>query len=381
MKFPLNLGGPKKKIKIIMHAFCDKEDFNAQNLNAREIAYRLNPDIFEATLFYRTQPDERLSGRENIHLVRVPDSKNKLMKFVASFSILKHFLGKCDIFFYVRTFRLDHLYFQVKKILGDKKITVHTVENVVPYAASERYNRIAKENALSSDYVYSVSKYVAETVEKNYGIKTPVIHVGVDTEVFKPMVDKKTKNNGKLMVLYVGSFQQRKRPYLVIEAAKYFPNVEFHLIGSGPLKSSLVETKTRLKTPNVYIHDNVPLEKLVSWMQKADIFLFPSIHEGFPKVTIEAAATGLPSIVFKNYKPETVLNGETGYIVGDVDEMMEKLEILIEDVDLRHKMGVRAREYAKKFDWNIIVKKWESEFINFFTVQTQKVQYRWYYSE
>ena len=45
MKFSLNLGSPEKKIKIITHAFCDKKDFNAQNLNAREIAYRLNPDL------------------------------------------------------------------------------------------------------------------------------------------------------------------------------------------------------------------------------------------------------------------------------------------------------------------------------------------------
>lgn len=103
---------------------------------------------------------------------------------------------------------------------------------------------------------------------------------------------------------------------------------------------------------------DVPKRKL----KKADIFLFPSIHEGFPKVTIEAAATGLPSIVFKTYKPETVLNGETGYIVRDIDEMMEKLKILIEDAELRHRMGVKAREYAKKFDWNVITKQWEKEF-------------------
>ena len=63
----MNLGGPKKKIKIIMHAFCDKKDFNAQNLNAREVAYRLNPDLFEVTLFYRTHPDERLCGKNARH--------------------------------------------------------------------------------------------------------------------------------------------------------------------------------------------------------------------------------------------------------------------------------------------------------------------------
>jgi glycosyltransferase involved in cell wall biosynthesis len=64
-------------------------------------------------------------------------------------------------------------------------------------------------------------------------------------------------------------------------------------------------------------------------MQEADVFLFLSIHEGFPKVTIEVAATKTASIVFNNYRPETVLNGETGFIVRDVEEMMNKLTILI----------------------------------------------------
>jgi hypothetical protein len=55
-------------------------------------------------------------------------------------------------------------------------------------------------------------------------------------------------------------------------------------------KSFLVKAKTTLKTPNAYIHDNVPLEESVSWMQNSEISLFPSIHEGFLRLH-EAAAT------------------------------------------------------------------------------------------
>lgn len=359
------------KIKVIMHAFCDEDDFNAQNLNAREIACRLNPNLFEVALFYCTRPDERLRDKENIHLIKVPNYKETPTKIIAFLSVLRHLLGRYNILFYVRNMRIEHLYFKFRKILGDQKITVHTIEGILPIiGASEYYKKVAKYTTIRSDYVYSVSKYVAETAEKHYGIKTPVIYVGVDTKVFQPAKNKKEENKRKLKVLYVGSFQRRKRPYLVIDAAKRFPNVEFHLIGSGPLESSLLEAKKKFKTSNVYFHGRVPLEKLVSSLQEADVFLFPSIHEGFPKVTIEAAATGLPAIVFNNYRPETVINGETGFIVGDVGEMMEKLAILIEDVDLRHKMGERAREYAKRFDWNIITNQWETEFLKMVSVKT-----------
>ena len=63
-EFSLSLCGHEKKIKITMHAFCDEKDINAQNLNAREIACRLNPDLFEVTLFCRNQPDEKLCGKK-----------------------------------------------------------------------------------------------------------------------------------------------------------------------------------------------------------------------------------------------------------------------------------------------------------------------------
>ena len=359
------------KIKVIMHAFCDEDDFNAQNLNAREIAYRLNPDLFEVALFYCNCPDERLRRKENIHLIKVPNYRESPSKTVAFFSVLRHLLGRYDIFFYVRNMRLDLYYFKIRKLFGDKKITVHTIESILPHIdASEYLQKIAKYNALNSDYVYSVSRYVAETAENHYGIRTPIMYVGVDTRIFQPAKKRREDNTEKPKVLYVGSFQQRKRPYLVIEAARQFPDVEFHLIGSGPLMSFLLKTKEKFRTNNVFFHDHIPLEKLVSSMQAADIFLFPSAREGFPKVTIEAAAAGLPAIVFNNYKPETVLNGETGFIVGDVDEMMEKLAILIKDADLRHKMGERAREHAKKFDWNIITNQWEKEFLKMVSAKT-----------
>lgn len=351
------------KIKIIMHAFCDENDFNAQNLNAKEIAYRLNPTLFEVTLFYSNQPDMRLCGKENIHLIKVPDYKKSPSKAIAFFYVLRHLLDEHDIFFYVRNMRLDLYYFKIRKFFRDKKITVHTIENPLPHIdCSAYYKKLAKLTTIHSDHVYSVSKYIAETVEKHYEIKTPIIYVGVDIDVFQPSNHKK-ENKEKVKVLYVGSFQRRKRPYLIIQAARRFPEVEFHLIGSGSLEYSLLRAKEKFKTNNVSFHKNVPLQRLVSWMQEADVFLFPSIHEGFPKVTIEAAATATPSIVFDNYRPETVLDGETGFIVRDINEMMEKLRILIENAGLRTTMGLRAREYAKKFDWKMITKQWEKEFV------------------
>ena len=49
--------------------------------------------------------------------------------------------------------------------------------------------------------------------------------------------------------------------------------------------------------------------------------------------------------------------------------MIKKLAILIEDADLR-KIGEKAREFAKRFDWNIITNQWEREFLNMLSAKT-----------
>lgn len=349
----------KDRIKIIIQAFCDENDYNAQNLNAKEMAYRLDPSRFDVTLFYLNRPDRRLLSPKNIRLVKMPNTNEKPMHFITFLSLLRRLLDKGAVLFSPRGLP-GYLHFIFKKLLHDKKITIFTIECILPPFNLGWFSEfIQRSNVHNCDYVYSNSNYVAETVKEYYGIETPVIYTGVDTRIFTPL-PKKEKDEPK--VLYVGSFQQRKRPYLVLEAAKRFPKVDFELIGSGPLQEMLVNMRKKSKLGNVQIRGHLPLENLVSSMQEADVFLFPSVQEGFPKVTIEAAAMALPVIVFNNYKPETVIDNETGFIVGNVEEMMEKLEILVENGALRREMGVKAREHAKEFDWDVIVKQWEKEF-------------------
>ena len=157
----------------------------------------------------------------------------------------------------------------------------------MPYPVDGGYNKRAKEIALNSDYVYSVSKYVAETAEKRYGIKTPVMYVGVDTKVFQPAENKKEESTSKLKVLYVGSFQRRKRAYLVIEAAKRFPDIEFHLIGSGPLESSVLEAKKSLEPATFISTDVFHLKNLFPHCKKPTFFFSLLYMKAFQKLQLK----------------------------------------------------------------------------------------------
>ncbi len=343
----------QRKISLLFHSFCDVDDYNAQNLNAREIALRLNPTLFESTMFYRHQPDVRCRGL--VCLVKVPDYKKTFSRTYAKLPVFKHLLGKYDILFN-RGFPLDFYYLKLRKLFGDSKITVYTIENP-PNPYTSKYRRFA---ILNSDYVFSVSSFVASRVKEVYGLNSPVMHVGVDTEVFK-FIHRQPRSD--LNVLYVGSFQNRKRPWLVLEAAKRFPHVGFHLVGKGELEHILHNSVRLSNLRNVNFHGRIPLPTLVKLMHESDVFLFPSILEGLPKVTLEAASTGLPVIAFSSYQPETVVNGETGFIVNSTGEMMQRLDSLLSDRELRLKTGMKARKHAERFDWNIISMRWEKELI------------------
>jgi glycosyltransferase involved in cell wall biosynthesis len=93
-------------------------------------------------------------------------------------------------------------------------------------------------------------------------------------------------------------------------------------------------------------------------MRQADIFFFPSIIEGHPQVLGQAAACGLPAIAMRIYRPDYVVDGNTGFLVENDQELSEKLTVLIRQPELRRRISEAAIGHAAKFDWDVIAGKW-----------------------
>lgn len=352
-----------KKIKVLFHTQPNISSFNAQDLNGREIACRLNSDIFE--IYFIDLLNEEIDSRlkqKNIKILKVKNNNNSLLR---KYEIFKYkLLYKYDVSFYIRVFKDEGLFLKLLPFFNKNRKTIHMVENMLPYPNSDkRYQESAKYNALHSSKVFSISKEVQKSVKKEYGIDTEIIPVGVDTSLFAP-IDFDNKNNNRLKVISVGTFQKRKQPDLFAEIAKNFSNADFYWIGEGELKPLIQNKKQKENINNLYILDNMPHKELSKFMAKCDIFLFPSIHEGFPKVIIEAMASGLPAIAFDTYGPEAIINEKTGFIVSDKEEMREKLKTLLNNKNLRKEMSINSIKRAQEFDWNQIVKKWEQVIIS-----------------
>jgi starch synthase len=205
------------------------------------------------------------------------------------------------------------------------------------------------EEALLADRILAGSQYVKDTMIR-HGVepaKIRIIPYGADIVRFTPAP---RPTDGVCRVLFVGQLSQRKGIKYLLEAVKQLavPDLELRLIG-GIVGGGLGLARYR----DHFTHfGNVPHYELHQHFQQADVFVYPSLHEGSAIAIYEALAAGLPVITTPN-SGSVVRDGVDGFIVPirDVNALKEKILLLREDTDLREEMGNNARKRSEEFTW------------------------------
>lgn len=170
------------------------------------------------------------------------------------------------------------------------------------------------------------------------------------------------------------------RPHLILAVGRLHPKKGYHIliracallkgrglpfstviIGEGPERQRLVQLLHELGLDGcVALLGKLSFEEIRPWYYRAAFFVMPSVvtsegdTDGLPTVVIEAMASGLPVIGTRTGAiSEAVLDGKTGFIVlaGDVDQLAEQMQRLLEDADLGIQFGAEGRRLAEcKFD-------------------------------
>jgi glycosyltransferase involved in cell wall biosynthesis len=346
-----------KALQILIDTLVDDGLPNAQMGNGREIIARLNPDQFHVTAFHVASPDPRISRRPNTKLIQLPPRGQTL-------TILRTFLfGSHDVLFYVKASPASKAYMSLRRVRGSKGLTLGSMESQANLrdepTISKEAIRLIEQTILRSDYLFSNSRFVQHSLQTNYGRTSEVVPTGVDTKYFSPQTDRAP--NPRPIVLFVGSLRPFKGPEFVLDAAQRVPEADFVLVGDGLLMEQLRSRSAELA--NVRMTGVLSPEQVRSQYQQADIFLFPSRWEGSPKVLAESAACGIPSVARRDYNPETVIHGQTGLLAGDEPGLLEALQRLVKDTELRRSMGRAARQHILAFDWDGITRQWEQIFL------------------
>jgi glycosyltransferase involved in cell wall biosynthesis len=341
----------RRFITIYTPSHADAANTNAQNLTVREIVSRLPADRFRVAMFCGEEPDPRLAERSNTELIPARKHGNAA-----------RFLGRLlverpDIYFYPRFGPLDDIFFSLRTVLRMRTAVVTHVVMI----QTEAVAALTARSVRASDAVFGNSKYVAETVRSRFGIEAGTIHNGIDRRFyFSPQSE--SRHNRSPVVLYAGSFQARKRVELIIRNAARHPEALYRLVGRGETEAACRDLVAQLGCRNVEFAGHLPPAELANQMRQADIFLFPSILEGHPQVLGQASACGLPCIAMNLYRPDYVLNGESGFLVESDDELAEKLDLLLRDSVLRQSMSRAAALHSLNFDWDRIAFQWQEVF-------------------
>jgi glycosyltransferase involved in cell wall biosynthesis len=342
-------------VHILIDSFADEGLTNAQMINAREIVSRLNPDRFSVTMFKHGRPSAQISDRPNTRLIQLPDR-------LQTIPVLAQFLfGRQDILFYLKPSPASRWYLKLRSLRRNHCVIAGTIESQTDWrdeTITPQTIRLIEQTILRSDYLFSNSAFVKRSLEKNYSLPSDVVSTGVDTEFFTPTWDRPA--NSKPRVLFVGALRTFKGPQVVLDAAQRYPQADFVLVGDGVLAEEL---RGRAKSlTNVVMRGSVGRDAIREEYRAADIFMFPSHWEGSPRVLLEAAASGLPVIARKDYEPESVIDGETGFLAATDDELMARLAQLLASPDLCRTLGRAARCHVSGFSWDVITRQWEDIF-------------------
>ncbi|MDO4586338.1 MAG: glycosyltransferase [Planctomycetia bacterium] len=171
----------------------------------------------------------------------------------------------------------------------------------------------------------------------------------------------------KGQILYVGRISKEKRPHLLIQAfaliARKHPHWTLDLYGTGKGRyydfvMSLIQS-SGLDGQIIYHGITNRVEEA---MRASDIFAFPSEFEGFCLALADAMSIGLPAVGFQGVLAvgELIQDQQNGLLAENgIQSFAEKLEILIENPELRAFLGRNARQFAASFNQKEIMDSWE----------------------
>lgn len=205
-----------------------------------------------------------------------------------------------------------------------------------------------------ANLVLVASTFTKQTLEQapNFRGSVVMIPYGAPRLEGVQAAAKITHRDGKLRVLFVGSLGQRKGlSYLFRAVRSLGASVELTVIGTRPMLPCSVLDR---ELSSVRWIASCSHREVLAEMSAHDVFVFPSLFEGFGLVLLEAMAMGLPIITTSHTAgPDLITEGLEGFIVPirSSEGIAEKLDLLRRDPVRRIAMSENARARAREFTW------------------------------
>ena len=227
------------------------------------------------------------------------------------------------------------------------------------------------------DVITYISQYTRRRLKGAFGPHPQLRQLtpGVDVETFHPAVDGSEVRaryglNDRPVIVCVSRLVRRKGQDLLIDALpevrRQVPDAALLIVGSGRYGAQLRRRAEQASlAEHVVFTGGVSYPNLPEHFAAGDVFAMPCRTrrggldvEGLGIVYLEASALGLPVVAGDSGgAPETVRDGQTGFVVGgrDLAGLTTRLVALLRDADLRRAMGAAGRAWVEQaWRWDVV---------------------------
>lgn len=362
----LGYGGIENAIATLANLLCEKYEVEILSV------YRLyNEPVFKL--------DDKVKVK---YISNIKPNKKEMMYYLKkkNFNMLFKGIGLSAQTGWVKYVKTASV---LRKLDTDVIISTRTIHNfMVSKFVKKGIRKIAWEhnhhndnkkyiNSLVSsckniDYFVPVSKELAEFYKEYLGKKVFYIPNCLDK-----IPNKLSKLDSKNLVS-VGRLSKEKGfddlLRLFKKISSKHPDWKLNIIGDGMERNNLLELANELKLGDkVIFHGYQNKEYINEILLDSSIYIMTSHTESFGLVLIEAMSFGIPALAYTSAQGanEIIDDGLNGYLIKDrnEEEMLDKINSLIDDEKLRKKLGKEARSKSKEYSGEVVLEKW-SKLIN-----------------
>jgi D-inositol-3-phosphate glycosyltransferase len=224
--------------------------------------------------------------------------------------------------------------------------------------------------ATTADRIVVASNHEKHLLAALYGAdesRIVVVPCGVNLDLFQPMDKESARKTlglkkGERIILFVGRIEPLKGIDVLIGAAAQLHEDENFLVlivgGDARAEEQIEVLRKHAERLGVDHHIKfvgaVEHESLPYYYNAADVCVVPSYYESFGIVAIESMACGTPVVASRvGGLTSTISDGETGYLIPwrCPEPFAERLELLLDNDELRASFGRAAREAVERFRW------------------------------
>jgi glycosyltransferase involved in cell wall biosynthesis len=239
---------------------------------------------------------------------------------------------------------------------GGEKWLARTARSLVTAAKLPVLQLRAREewrNAHAADRILVNSRYSRESVLRTYGLDARVCYLGVDTEVFRPLLHERER-----FVVGLGAMRAEKRVHLAIQALARLsaPRPPLVWIANTVHAAYLAEMRRLASESGVdlQLRAQVSDAEVVDLLNRAAVMLYTSRLEPFGLAALEAGACGAAVVaVAEGGVRETIQDGVNGLLVdAEPDPIARAVGTLLFDPALAEELGKNAARHVRE-EWSV----------------------------